>query len=58
LTTVRQPLRTMGMLAAESVMRQIAAPADHGRSKQVMVDPELVVRESTAPPPRTKAARH
>jgi LacI family transcriptional regulator len=58
LTTVRQPLRTMGMLAAESVMRQIASPADHGRSKQVMVDPELVVRESTAPPPRAKAVRH
>jgi len=58
LTTVRQPLRTMGMLAAESVMRQIASPAEHGRSKQVMVDPELVVRESTAPPPRRKAARH
>ena len=50
LTTVRQPLRTMGRLAAESVLRHIASPDDHARSKQVMVDPELVVRESTAPP--------
>jgi LacI family transcriptional regulator len=58
LTTVRQPLRTMGMLAAESVMRQIASPGEHGRSKQVMVDPELVVRESTAPPPARKHTRH
>jgi DNA-binding LacI/PurR family transcriptional regulator len=58
LTTVRQPLRSMGMLAAESVMRQIASPSEHGRSKQVMVDPELVVRESTAPPPRPRPTRH
>ena len=51
LTTVRQPLRTMGMLAGESVVRQIAAPVDHIPAKQLIVDPELVVRESTGPPP-------
>jgi LacI family transcriptional regulator len=48
LTTVRQPLRTMGLLAAEAVIRQIASPGQHPPSKQLMVDPELVVRESTA----------
>jgi LacI family transcriptional regulator len=50
LTTVRQPLRTMGILAAEAILRQIASPADHPSSRQVVVDPELVVRESTCPP--------
>jgi LacI family transcriptional regulator len=50
LTTVRQPLRTMGILAAEAILRQIASPAERPSSRQVMVDPELVVRESTCPP--------
>jgi LacI family transcriptional regulator len=54
LTTVRQPLRTMGMLAAEALVRQIAAHPDHPPSKQLVVDPELVVRESTCPPPAKK----
>ncbi len=62
LTTVRQPLRTMGMLAAEAIVRQIAAPADRPADRaagaqggrQVMVDPELIVRESTSPPPASK----
>lgn len=58
LTTVRQPLRTMGMLAAETVVRQITAPGEHMLTKQLMVDPELVVRESTCPPPsRGKAGK-
>ncbi len=49
LTTVRQPLRTMGILAAQTALQQIAAPtATHAR--QLVVDPELVVRESTGPP--------
>ena len=52
LTTVRQPLRNMGMLAAEAIVRQIAAPIDHDSPRQVMVDPELIVRESTCPPPK------
>lgn len=57
LTTVRQPLRTMGILAAESLVRQIAAPAGHVPAKQLMVDPELIVRESTCPPPTRKQQR-
>jgi LacI family transcriptional regulator len=52
LTTVRQPLRTMGMLAAEAVVRRITAPEEHPPAKQIVVDPELVVRDSTCPPPR------
>jgi LacI family transcriptional regulator len=50
LTTVRQPLRTMGILAAEAILRQIASPTERPSSIQVVVDPELVVRESTCPP--------
>jgi LacI family transcriptional regulator len=55
LTTVRQPLRTMGILAAEAVVRQIAAPNDQPAARQVMVDPELIVRESTCPAPVRKS---
>ena len=54
LTTVRQPLRTMGLLAAEAIVRQISSPADNPSARQIVVDPELIVRESTAPPPATR----
>jgi LacI family transcriptional regulator len=54
LTTVRQPLRSMGMLAGEEIVRQIGAPPEPASSRQVMVDPELIVRESSAPPPAAK----
>lgn len=57
LTTVRQPLRTMGILAAEAVVRQIGTPAEHPPAKQIVVDPELVVRDSTCPPPAKRASR-
>ena len=50
LTTVRQPLRTMGTLAAETILSQIGSPAEHPPSRQLTVDPELVVRDSTCPP--------
>jgi LacI family transcriptional regulator len=50
LTTVRQPLRTMGILAAEAIIRQITSPTEHPPTRQVVVDPELVVRDSTCPP--------
>jgi LacI family transcriptional regulator len=58
LTTVRQPLRTMGMLAAESLVRQITTPQGKMLTKQLVVDPEFVVRESTCAPPETKRPRH
>lgn len=48
LTTVRQPLRTMGMLAAETLLQRITGSAAHPAPKQLVIDPELVVRESTA----------
>ena len=46
LTTVRQPLRRMGVLAAETVLGQIAGAGEAAR--MMVVDPELVVRGSTA----------
>jgi DNA-binding LacI/PurR family transcriptional regulator len=46
LTTVRQPLRKMGKIAAETVLRRITRDgADH--PKEIIVEPELIVREST-----------
>ena len=48
LTTVRQPLKKMGMIAAEAVLKRIARPDDDDYPRQVVIDPELVVRKSTA----------
>jgi len=46
LTTVRQPLRKMGKIAAETVLRRITRDGiEH--PKEITVEPELVVREST-----------
>ena len=47
LTTVRQPLREMGVLAAETVLRRINAPSKSPYPKTITVEPELIVREST-----------
>lgn len=53
LTTVRQPLHTMGVLAAETLIRHIDEGAAHTPSNTIKVDPELIVRESTCAPPAT-----
>lgn len=47
LTTIRQPLRKMGEIAAETVLRQIGHPGVE-LPRQVIVEPELIVRETTA----------
>jgi LacI family transcriptional regulator len=49
LTTVRQPLREMGAIAARTLLRRLGGEKAEGT---VTVAPELVVRESTGPPPR------
>lgn len=46
LTTVRQPLRKMGGMAAQTVIDRIEGKAEH--LEDISVEPELVVRESTA----------
>ena len=46
LTTVRQPLRKMGKIAAETLLRRINRPGlEH--EKQITVEPELIIRETT-----------
>ncbi len=53
LTTVRQPLRQMGIIAAETLLRRINAPAKSPYPKNILVEPELIVRETTARPRAT-----
>lgn len=48
LTTIRQPLWQMGRLAASHLLRRIADEHAAPFPKRVMVDPELIVRQSTA----------
>jgi LacI family transcriptional regulator len=48
LTTVRQPLREMGVIAAETLLRRITAAANAPYPKEIVVEPLLVVRASTA----------
>src|SRR5262249_37273322 len=47
LTTVKQPLREMGMLAAETLLQRINAPSKESYPKEIVVEPSLVVRGST-----------
>jgi LacI family transcriptional regulator len=47
LTTIRQPLVKMGLLAAETLLCQIARPGE--TAVALRVEPELVVRESSGP---------
>jgi len=51
LTTVKQPLREMGMLAAETLLRRIAAPPEADYPKEIVVQPNLICRASTAAAP-------
>jgi DNA-binding LacI/PurR family transcriptional regulator len=53
LTTIRQPKRLMGQLAGETLFNLLAGtrPPDTRR-----LPTELIVRESTAPPPRKSKA--
>ena len=48
LTTVRQPLRHMGLMAAETVLQQINNGQSATSFATVQVDPELVIRESAS----------
>jgi DNA-binding LacI/PurR family transcriptional regulator len=47
LTTVRQPLREMGRIAAEMVLRSIPRAAPDFQAREIMVEPKLVIRETT-----------
>ena len=47
LTTVRQPLRHMGVIAAETILERINSPRERSYPKEIVVDPELIVRGTT-----------
>lgn len=49
LTTIRQPLREMGITAASTVLQRINARSKADYPRSIIVEPELIVRESTAP---------
>ncbi len=55
LTTVRQPLHTMGKLAADVLMEHLATNAT--MPAQLSVEPQLIVRETTAAPRRKPTKR-
>jgi DNA-binding LacI/PurR family transcriptional regulator len=48
LTTVRQPLREMGRIAAETVLHRIKRPGSDLDGEETTVEPELIVRKTTA----------
>jgi len=54
LTTVRQPLAHMGRLAAQTLLARIEGEKDS--SPEILIEPELVVRKSTAQAPRPLTA--
>ena len=47
LTTVRQPLREMGRIAGETLLRRIRHPGADAGGGEIMVEPRLMVRETT-----------
>jgi DNA-binding LacI/PurR family transcriptional regulator len=49
LTTVRQPLNEMGKRGARILLDRIANPENAALAAEVIMEPELVVRESTGP---------
>jgi LacI family transcriptional regulator len=49
LTTVHQPFYEMGRIAMQLLESIVNDPGQH--SQQVLIEPELIVRSSTAPPP-------
>lgn len=56
LTTIRQPLRKMGMIAAETLLKRLSASTE-AFPEFIEVEPELIVRESTGPAPAKSKRR-
>jgi DNA-binding LacI/PurR family transcriptional regulator len=53
LTTVKQPLRQMGGLAAETLLQRINSPVKQPYPKEIIVQPDFIIRGSTGPAPRS-----
>lgn len=51
LTTVRQPLREMGRIAAETLLRRIRRSGPDAHGGETMVEPKLIIRETTCHAP-------
>jgi LacI family transcriptional regulator len=50
ITTIRQPLHQMGMIAAQTLLQRVRAKEEP--QPFITVLPELIIRESTCPPPK------
>ena len=59
LTTVQQPLRKMGRMAAETLLRRISRPSEKSdaASPRITVEPELIVRGTTCAVTEQQATR-
>ncbi len=49
LTTVQQPLREMGRIAAETLLQRIRQSGSESGKHEIMVEPQLIVRGTTCP---------
>ena len=47
LTTVRQPLREMGRIAAETLLRRVRRSGGDSQGSETIVEPKLIIRETT-----------
>lgn len=56
LTTIRQPLNSMGIASARILLDRLRGKKDY--PEQVAIVPELVIRESTIPPNPKRMTRH
>ncbi|HZZ41189.1 MAG TPA: LacI family DNA-binding transcriptional regulator [Acidobacteriaceae bacterium] len=50
LTTIRQPLNSMGNTAARTLLQRIRGGPNQDYPEQIPIVPELIIRESTLPP--------
>jgi DNA-binding LacI/PurR family transcriptional regulator len=57
LTTVRQPLREMGRIAAETLLRRIRRSASDSQGGETMVEPKLIIRETTGRAPAASVSK-
>ena len=58
LTTVRQPMREMGRIAAEVLLHRIRKPESDSRQAEITVEPQLIVRGSTCPVTNNSPSNH
>jgi DNA-binding LacI/PurR family transcriptional regulator len=56
LTTIRQPLNSMGTTSARMLLDRLRGKKDY--QEQIAIVPELIIRESTIPPNPKRMARH